>query len=143
MSARPGRPDLVEVFIRASLCYTPGMFRSTVLTAIALLTTLFGCSHGSGEPAGPTPEQSNLLDRARRTIDAQEMYLQHGSAPAEPRYAQNLAELLTFDVSLTDDPAVTFHFGEGGNEGYRLILQRVDAAWHIECGDREDCRLVE
>lgn len=131
------------VFIPPPLCYTPGMFRPTVLMALTLFAALFGCSRGEKELSGPTPEQEALLARARRAIDAQEMFLQNGAALTEPRYAQNLAELLAFDETLTDDQAVTFHFGDAGEEGYRLTLQYPDVDWRIECDTREDCRLVK
>jgi hypothetical protein len=49
---------------------------------------------------------------------AQEACYQHSGPEGARRYTDNLADLLTWDKNLTDDPGVTFVFGACNASGY-------------------------
>jgi hypothetical protein len=75
---------------------------------------------------------------AQKAADAEEMHYHH--APGEtPSYTDRLEDLLAYDESLTEDPAVTFAFGAAGAEGYQFTVSRPGAPT-VACNADDGCR---
>ena len=108
-----------------------------MLSAILALAAT-GCDWSSKKKEA----QRELLVRANRAVDAQQMF--YANVPgAMPRYAQRLEELMAFQPELTSDPGLTFRFARTAPDYFDFTLVRAEQDWSVRCTADSDCVLIE
>ncbi len=90
--------------------------------------------------AAQSAATDKLLELGQRAADAEEMHLHHAPG-GEPRFAGRLEDLLPFDPTLADDPAVVFDFGPADDANYSITITRAGSPGKAVCDAETGCRV--
>jgi hypothetical protein len=101
-----------------------------------------GCDKLAAWRGAAAPGPNKLLALGQRAADAEEMHLHHAPG-GESRFTDRLEDLLPFDRTLADDPAVTFEFGPADGGNYRLTIRRTGQRGSVVCDAETGCHAVE
>jgi hypothetical protein len=109
------------------------------LTALLVILVLVG---GCEMFSKRREQQTDLMIRANKLADAQEMFYANAPGPM-PRYAASLDELLAFDENLITDSTVVFLFERRPWNHYRVTVKFRDADWSIVCTPDDGCIMID